>query len=150
MPSRSPIWPTLPAGDYFAQALFDSSADLRLPEAPGNLYSKPQKIHLDPAQGGDWKLELTEQVPAEQLPAETAQIKFVKIQSKLLSEFYGRPIFLRAGIVLPRDYERDPSRRYPLWVRIGGLNTRYTERARLDGRKVRVRGRPGRPTTRRD
>src|ERR1017187_8378553 len=116
----------VPAGDYFVQALFDSNADLRLTTAPGNLYSKPQKIHLDPARGGDWKLELTEQNPPEQLPAETAQLKFVKIQSKLLSEFYGRSIFLRAGIVLPRDYERDQSRRYPLWVRIGGLNARYT------------------------
>jgi S-formylglutathione hydrolase FrmB len=117
---------SVPAGDYFVQALFDSSADLRTPAGPGNLFSKPLKLHLDPAQGGDWTLELTEQVPAEQLPAETAQIKFIRIQSKLLSEFYGRPIFLRAGIVLPRDYDRDPSRRYPLWVRIGGLNTRYT------------------------
>jgi S-formylglutathione hydrolase FrmB len=117
----------LPPGDYFAQALFDSNADLRLPDAPGNLYSLPKKIHFDPALGGDWKLELTKQVPAEQLPAETAQIKFLKLQSKLLSDFYSRPIFLRAGIVLPRDYERDPSRRYPLWVRIGGLDTRYTD-----------------------
>jgi len=116
----------LPAGDYFAQALFDCSTDLRFPEAPGNLYSQPQKIHLAPAHGGHWKLDLTGQVPAEQLPPETDQIKFVKLQSKLLSEFYGRPIFLRAGIILPRDYERDPSRRYPLLVRIAGLNGRYT------------------------
>jgi S-formylglutathione hydrolase FrmB len=125
----------VPAGDYFAQALFDSNTDLRRTTAPGNLYSKPQKLHLDPAQGGNWRLELTEQVPAEQLPAETKQVKFVKIQSKLLTEFHGRPIFLRAGIILPRDYERDPSRRYPLWVRIGGLNTRYTEVLELMERK---------------
>jgi hypothetical protein len=129
----------VPAGDYFVQALFDSSADLRLRDAPGNLFNKPLKIHLDPAQGGNWKLELTEQIPAEQLPAETAQIKFVKIQSKLLTEFYGRPIFLRAGIVLPRDYERDPSRRYPLWVRIGGLNSRYTSVQSLMGPKSELR-----------
>ena len=117
----------LPAGDYFAQALFDCDADLRSPEAPENLYSKPQMIHFDPAQGGSWKLELTQQIPPEQLPADTEQIKFVKIQSKRLSEFYGRPIFLRAGVVLPRDYAGEPSRRYPLWVRIGGLNSRYTD-----------------------
>ena len=116
LPSRSRIWPACRRGIISRRRLFDSNTDLRLRDAPGNLYSKPQKIHLDPAQGGDWKLELTEQIPAEQLPAETEQIKFVKIQSKLLSEFYGRPIFLRAGIVLPRDYARDPSRRYPLWV----------------------------------
>jgi hypothetical protein len=124
----------VPAGDYFVQALFDCNADLRLRDAPGNLYSKPQKIHLDPAQGGEWKLELTEQIPPEKLPAETAQIKFVKIQSKLLSDFYGRPIFLRAGIILPRDYEQDSSRRFPLWVRIGGLNTRFTDVTRELGR----------------
>ena len=129
----------VPAGDYFAQALFDSNADLRLATAPGNLYSKPQKIHLDPAQGGSWKLELTDQIPAEQLPAETEQIRFVKIQSKLLSAFYGRPIFLRAGIILPRDYERDPSRRYPLWVRIGGLNTRFTNVLSLMSEKSEFR-----------
>ena len=46
----------VPAGDYFVQALLDSNIDLRLTTAPGNLYSKPQKIHLNPAHGGDWKL----------------------------------------------------------------------------------------------
>jgi len=116
----------LPAGDYFAQALFDSDTDLRSPQAPGNLYSKPQKLGLDPARGGAWKLELTQQIPPEHLPADTEQVKFVKIQSQRLSEFYGRPIFLRAGVVLPRDYAREPTRRYPLWVRIAGLNGRYT------------------------
>jgi S-formylglutathione hydrolase FrmB len=116
----------LPAGDYFAQALFDCNPDLRLTAAPGNLYSKPQKIHFDPAQGGSWKLELTEQIPPEQLPTDTEQVKFIRIQSQRLNEFYGRPIFLRAGVVLPRDYAREPSRRYPLWVRIAGLNGRYT------------------------
>jgi S-formylglutathione hydrolase FrmB len=116
----------LPAGDYFAQALFDCNADLRTLEAPGNLYSNPQKIHFDPAQGGSWTLSLTQQIPPEQLPPDTDQIKFIKIQSKRLSEFYGRPTFLRAGIILPRDYARESARRYPLWVRIAGLNGRYT------------------------
>jgi S-formylglutathione hydrolase FrmB len=129
----------LPAGDYFAQALFDCNADLRSPQSPGNLYGKPQKIHFDPARGGNWKLELTQQIPPEQLPADTEQIKFVKIQSRRLSEFYGRPIFLRAGIVLPRDYARDSSRRYPLWVRIGGLDTRYTSVLRLLGERSEFR-----------
>ena len=114
----------LPPGDYYAQALFDSDTDLRSPHAPGNLYSQPQKLHLDPARGGAWKLELTQQIPPDLLPADTEQVKFVKIQSKRLSEFHGRPIFLRAAVVLPRDYGRETSRRYPLWVRIGGLNSR--------------------------
>jgi hypothetical protein len=55
---------------------------------------------------------LTHQIPPEQLPAETDQIKFVKLQSKLLAQFHGRNFF-RAGIILPRSYAREPSRRYP-------------------------------------
>ncbi len=125
----------LPAGDYFVQALLDVAADLRAPDAPGDLYSDVQQVHLDPARGRTVALELTQQVPAEQAPPDTDQVKFVRLQSKLLSRFYGRPIFLRAGIVLPRDFAQEPSRRYPLWVRIGGFNTRYTSVTRLMAEK---------------
>jgi hypothetical protein len=121
----------LPGGDYFAQALFDCNADLRSTKAPGNLYSATPRIHLPPTNNEPFKLELNQQIPPEQLPADTDQLKFVKLQSKLLSKFHRRPIHLRAGIVLPRDYGREPSRHYPLWVRIGGFNTRYTAVARL-------------------
>jgi S-formylglutathione hydrolase FrmB len=116
----------LPAGEYYVQAVFDTNNDLRSPNAPGNLYSTVRKIKLDPKRGGTIKLELTNVVPPEQLPAETEFVKFVKIQSPLLSKFHGRPIFLRAGIILPRDYERDTKRRYPLMIRIGGYGTKFT------------------------
>jgi hypothetical protein len=121
----------LPPGDYFAQAMLESNPDLRLVGAPGSLYSQPRPFHFDPARGGTCKLELTQQVPPEPQAKDTEQIKFVRIQSKRLSEFYGRPMFLRVSMVLPCGYERDPSRRYPLWVRIGGLNTRCTTVNRL-------------------
>ena len=114
------------AGEYFVQALLDSNTDLRSTSAPGNLYSDVRKLELEPKHGRTVKLELDHQIPPEQLPAETDLTKFVKIQSRLLTQFFGRPMFLRAGIVLPRDYEREPWRRYPLWVRIGGLNARYS------------------------
>src|SRR5215475_15243155 len=60
----------LEAGEYTVQALFDSNNDLKSVNAPGNLYSKPQRIHLDPKQGATVNIELTERVPAEQIPQE--------------------------------------------------------------------------------
>ncbi|MDB6111930.1 MAG: esterase, partial [Pedosphaera sp.] len=116
----------LPPGDYFVQALLDSNRDLLSPNAPGNLYGAPQKVHLDPARRATVKLSLSAQIPAERLPEETELVKFVKIQSRLLSEFHGRPIFLRAGIILPKNFQNEPTRKYPLWVRIGGFDTRYS------------------------
>ncbi|HXG67666.1 MAG TPA: alpha/beta hydrolase-fold protein [Blastocatellia bacterium] len=116
----------LPAGEYYAQALFDSNIDLKSLNAPGNLYSAVQKLSLDPARSGAVRIELTQQIPPEELPAETEHVKFIKIKSELLSKFHGRTIYLRAGVILPKGYAEEPSRRYPLRVRIGGYGERYT------------------------
>jgi hypothetical protein len=116
----------LPPGEYVAQAVLATNIDLRLPNAPGNLYSAVQKVFLDPARGQTVRLQLTRQVPPEQLPPDTEQIKYVKLQSKLLSQFHGRPMYLRAGVILPRDFDKEPQRRYPLRVHIGGYGSRFT------------------------
>ncbi len=115
----------LPAGDYFAQAVFDSNIDLKSINAPGNLYSAVQKVHVDPSRGGTIKIELTQKVPPEQLPPDSEYVKYIKIQSDLLSKFHGRPIYLRAGVILPKGFSAETSRRYPLRVHIGGYGSRF-------------------------
>ena len=121
----------LPAGDYYVQALFDTNNDLRSLNAPGNLYSEVQKVNLDAKNGRTIKLELSKVVPPEQLPPDTEYVKFLKIQSPMLTKFHGRPIFLRVGIVLPRDYERDAARRYPLLINIGGYGSKFSRAQRV-------------------
>ena len=116
----------LTPGDYFVQAIFDSNRDLKSLNAPGNLYSVPQKIHLNPSQTASVKLALTERVAPEQMPSDSEYVKYVKIQSKLLTRFHGRPIFLRAGVIVPRGFAGEPDKRYPLWVSIGGYGARFT------------------------
>jgi hypothetical protein len=116
----------LPKGEYQVQAVFDHNRDLRLPDAPGNLYSDPKTVTLDPAVGGVVRLELTKQLPADELPADTTLVKFIKLRSELLSKFHGRPIFLRAGVALPAGHAKDTDKRYPLRVHIGGYGSRYT------------------------
>ena len=127
----------LPAGEYAAQAVFDWNPDLRMPDAPGNLYSDPMRVMLDPAAGGTVKLALVRQVPPDRPPPDTATLKYVKFESKLLSQFHGRPMYLRAGIALPRDFDRDPNRKYPLLVVIGGYGSRYTAVANWGRRLAR-------------
>lgn len=113
-------------GEYFVQAVLDTNLDIKNLNAPGNLYSKPVKLQLDPAKSGAVKLQLTEQLPSDALPPETELVKFVKLKSELLSKFWGRPIYLRAGVILPRDFAKEPERRYPVRVHIGGYGSRYT------------------------
>lgn len=116
----------LPAGNYSVQALLHINPDLNVPNAPGDLYSPAVAARIDPARGGTIQLELSQAVPDETLPADTDLVKYVKIRSQRLSEFHGRPIHLRAGVILPRDFAREPNRRYPVRVHIGGYGGRFT------------------------
>ncbi len=116
----------IPAGDYAVQALLHRNRDLNLLNAPGDLYSRTAHVRIRSEESTAIDLELTESVPEESFPVETELVKFVRLRSRLLSAFHGRPIDLRAGIILPRDHGRDPGRRYPLRVHIGGYGSRFT------------------------
>lgn len=128
---RSIIFPiehlgNLGRGTYAVQAILHTNPDLNVPNAPGDLYSPVKQVKLDPAIGGTVALELSRAIPQETLDPDTELVKYVKIRSPLLSEFHRRPIFLRAGVILPRDFAREPDRRYPLRVHIGGYGARFT------------------------
>jgi hypothetical protein len=85
--------------------------------APGNLYSKPQKIAL----GADtsFKIILDQEIPPIPAPADTQYIKHLKIQSDLLTKFWGRPMFLGANILAPEGFDEHPEAHYPMAVNEG-------------------------------
>ncbi len=122
------------AGDYFVQALLNMYETfhrqdghvVKLPmdqgegqhwnRKPGNLYSKPQRLHMDPTKGGAIRIVLTEAIPPIEPPKDTKYIRYVRIQSKLLSQFWGRPMFLGSAVLLPEGWEEHKDARFPLVV----------------------------------
>ncbi len=84
--------------------------------APGNLYSEPIEMEIDPSKGGTVRVTLDKEIPPIPDPPETKYIKHVKIQSKLLTEFWGRPMHLGAHVLLPHGFDEHPQARYPLMV----------------------------------
>jgi Putative esterase len=114
-------------GTYAVQALLHTNVDLNVANAPGDLYSPVTNVRLDPAAGGTIRLELSRAVPRETLPLDQELVKYLKIHSRLLSDFHGRPTHLRAGVILPRDFNRHPQRHYPVRVHIGGYGSRFTD-----------------------
>jgi hypothetical protein len=117
----------LPPGAYAVQAVLHTNFDLNFPNAPGDLYSTARTVQLDPARGGTVRLELSQVVPDETLARDSELIRYIKIRSQLLSEFHRRPIYLRAGVILPRRFAHDPQGRYPVRVHIGGYGSRFTD-----------------------
>jgi hypothetical protein len=121
----------LPAGDYYVQALLNVYTEFhrkdghviwahmdqwegqRWNASPGNFVSDVQQVHLDPAAGFDVKLSLTRKLPPVTVPPDTAWVKRVKIQSKLLTDFWGHPFFIGATVLLPKGFNENPSRTYP-------------------------------------
>jgi hypothetical protein len=83
---------------------------------PGNLYSKPQAIRFDPQQDTVFRIVLDQEIPPIPDPPETKYVKHVRIQSKLLSDFWGRPMYLGAHVLLPEGFDSHPRARYPLAV----------------------------------
>ncbi len=127
----------VPAGDYYVQALLNvyetihlaNGHTVKLPpdrgegqqwnRKPGNLFSKPQRVQLDPGQGGVIHISLTEKIPPIEPPKDTKYVKHLTLQSKLLSDFWGRPTYLGAIVILPEGFEEHPNARYPLVVNHG-------------------------------
>jgi enterochelin esterase-like enzyme len=105
---------TAPVGDYQMMALLDSDHSYTYNGmGPGDLYSAVTMMrNMNPASAATIKLMLTKQVPERRLPDEEL-IKLDTFESPSLTAYWGRPIKMRAGVVLPPSYVKSQGRRYP-------------------------------------
>ena len=87
--------------------------------APGNLYSTPRKIRIDPRASETIRLTLDKVISPIELPKDTKYIRHVRMQSRRLTEFWGRPMFLGASVLLPKDFDTHTEARFPLLINHG-------------------------------
>jgi putative esterase len=115
-------------GDYEFMALLDPDHSYALTEQnEGDLYSAVLTVHnFNPADTAPVKLTLDKITPPRPKPQDTENIKLVEFESPMLSAFWGRPIVMQAGVVLPPDFARDPSRRYPAAYIVHGFGGDHT------------------------
>ena len=145
----------LPAGDYWVQPFVNVYSEFKRADghvlwmhddqwegqnwirSPGNIYGAPQRIHFDPRAAQVVALTADKVIPPiEPIPDDDFVQRF-KFQSPTLTKFWGRPIYLGATVLLPRDYKTSTIS-YPVNYIQGhfGLNAPYGFRRR--------RGRGGR------
>lgn len=124
----------VPAGEYYIQALLNryetynlsTGHTVKLPpdrgegqkwnEKPGNFYSKPRKVKLNFSTPETILLNLDQQISVIKEPQDSRYIKHIRIQSELLTKFWGRPVYLGAHILLPEGFDNHPEAKYPLMV----------------------------------
>ena len=84
--------------------------------APGNLYSAPKRIRIDPAADTVLRISLDKKIaPLPDIP-DSRYVKHIRIQSDRLTKFWGRPMYLGAILVLPEGWESHPRSRFPLAI----------------------------------
>ncbi len=159
----------LPPGDYRVQAVLNryetfvrsDGHRLELPpdrgegqvwsRKPGNLYSDPQPLRVEDAHGVRMNIRLDHEIPPVE-PFENSQtpfVRYLRIRSERLSQFWGRDVFLGAWVRLPWGFDEHPAARFPLVIAHGhfpaepsgfretppdpDLVPEYSKRFRLEG-----------------
>jgi hypothetical protein len=121
----------IPPGEYFVQGFVNLYSEFKRADghvvwmhddqwegqhweiSPGNLYSRSQKMRLDASTGYRISITVDQRIPPVTVPGDTTFVKRIKFQSPMLTKFWGRPVFLGATVLLPRDYDRQTTR-YPV------------------------------------
>ncbi len=127
----------VPAGTYTVQALLNRYDTFRRGDGhtvkmpadrgegqqwnrkPGNLYSSPRRIKFDPENPAAIALELDQVIPPIEPPEDTKYVKHIKIRSELLSDFWGRDMYLGAHVLLPEGWAENTDVKYPLAIMHG-------------------------------
>jgi len=127
----------LPPGEYWVQALLNKyetfhrgdGHTIKMPMdqgegqhwdvKPGNLFSRPVKMRLDPAHGGEIAIAMDQEIPPIVPPKDTAQVKYIRVPNERLTRFWGRPMSLGAIVTLPHGWAEHPGTRYPVLVHHG-------------------------------
>jgi hypothetical protein len=132
-------WPArsladIKAGDYTVQAVLNryetftrsDGSVVKLPPdqgegqnwatKPGNLYSTPKRIHIDPAHPEQIAVELDKIIDPITPKDDTGYVRHVRIKSDLLSKFWGRPMYIGAHVLLPDGFDAHPEAHFPLMV----------------------------------
>ena len=119
-------------GDYYVQAFLhkyetfnlSTGYTVKLPMdqgegqkwniSPKNLYSTPKKIKIK--NSSTISISLDNEIPPIEPERDTEFIKHVKIRSKMLSEFWGRDMYLQANVLVPHGFDEKSNSRYPLMI----------------------------------
>lgn len=83
-------------------------------QSPGNLFADAVKVTFDPTSTAAIRLVANRAIPRIDPPAETDMVKRIRIQSDILTKWWGQPMFLGATVLLPRDYDKHPAVRFPV------------------------------------
>jgi pimeloyl-ACP methyl ester carboxylesterase len=119
-------------GRVRVQAIFNHDTTERSHEqGPGNVYSDVLTLELAADRADAHEIVLTNVIPPPTLPENEPDLRWIEFRSEMLSEFYGRDVYHRAGVALPPGHNDPdhPRQTWPAIYEIGGFGSRHTQAA---------------------
>ena len=112
-------------GEYYVQAVWDRNLGGRsIGNSVKNMFSEPIKISLTKNYKETFTIVCSQKIAA-QIFKETEYVKELKAPSTLLSTFYKRPVTVDAAVILPKEYYKEPTRKFPVHLIISGFGGDY-------------------------
>lgn len=93
---------------------------------PGNLFSAPQRVRIGPG-APELHVSLENVIPPIEPEKDTKYIRHLRIQSPMLTKFWGTPIFLSAVVLVPEGFDTHPEAHYPLVVFEDHFESTFTD-----------------------
>ncbi len=113
-------------GDYFVQVVWDRNLGGRsIAESPGNLFNTTEKISITKDTKKVFTVTANQIIPELPEFKETEFVKELKVPSALLSKFHGKPMTVDAAIILPKEYDMEPTRKFPVLFTVSGYGGDY-------------------------
>lgn len=98
-------------GTYAMQIIIDIDTLERGYFAEGNNYSSKKIIDIDPTSNSIIDVKIEHPIPTWTFN-ESELIKEEQFKSNALSDFWGSPVKIKAGVVLPESYYYEPNKKY--------------------------------------
>jgi S-formylglutathione hydrolase FrmB len=124
----------IPKGKWFVQAIYNTSGKRRFTSA-GNIYSEVVPILISEEKTLDLHLSKTIKSRIATESKDTELVKYITLKSKLLSDFWNKPMNTEASVLLPRNFDKNSSKQYPIRINIGGYGSSCTRATRLANNK---------------
>ena len=117
--------------EWFMQAVYIVSEMAEF-TSQGNLYSNP--VNAKVSENEVFNIELSKSIESRgnSEPTDTELVKYVEIESKLLSDFWKKPMKLKASVLLPKNFQQNENKKYPVRLNIGGYGSSWTRASRFE------------------
>jgi uncharacterized protein YifE (UPF0438 family) len=99
-------------------------------QSEGDLFGPVVTIeNLNPSDTGEIVLTLNKRAEIKTQAVDTETLKFIEFQSPLLTRFWGRPVKMRAAVVLPPSFGQNTLRVYPAVYEVHGFGGNHIRAA---------------------